>query len=140
MKNLFEGKGLKNGLLLSLSPNEAFDLCGKGAKLVDVREDYLNSFKMFGVEKVIYLPKSLFSENYQQLSRDEYLIFADSAGLRSKEAVLFLLGKGYDKIANLAGGIVEWERDGLPLNIDISERLTGSCMCQLKPRDRKSKT
>ena len=140
MKNLFEGKGLKNGSLLSLSPTEAFELCSKGAILVDVREDYLNSFKMFGVEKLIYLPKSKLEENFQQLSHDEYLILADAAGLRSKEAVLFLLEKKYDKIANLAGGIIEWERDGLPMNIDISERLTGSCMCQLKPRDRKSKT
>ena len=67
---------------------------------------------------------------------DRYIIFADAVGLRSKEAVIFLKGKGYDKIANMAGGIVDWERDGLPIATDIRNRLSGSCMCQLKPREK----
>jgi len=125
--------------MLHVSPREALELCHKGAVLVDVREEYLNSFKMFGVTQVFYLPMSELHENYQKLPLDKYLIFADSAGLKSKAAAWFLLEKGFDKIANLAGGLVEWERDGLPLNINIHERLTGSCMCQLKPRERKKK-
>jgi rhodanese-related sulfurtransferase len=137
MKNLFESKGIRSGKLLSLSPKETFDACTEGAIVVDVREDYLNSYKMFGVDQVIYLPMSRFSKEYINLPVDKYLIFADSAGLRSKEVVLFLLEKGFDKIANLAGGLVEWERDKMLLNTKISERLTGSCMCQLKPRERK---
>ena len=47
----------------------------------------------------------------------------------------FMKEQGFDNIANLAGGIVDWERDGLPINTDITARLSGSCMCQLKPRD-----
>ena len=35
----------------------------------------------------------------------------------------------------MAGGIVDWERDGLPVKTNIEERLSGSCMCQLKPRE-----
>jgi predicted sulfurtransferase len=65
------------------------------------------------------------------------MIFADTVGLRSKEAVIFLKEKGFKKIANMAGGIVDWERDGLPVKLNINERLTGSCMCQLKPRERR---
>jgi 3-mercaptopyruvate sulfurtransferase SseA len=42
---------------------------------------------------------------------------------------------GYDNVANMAGGIVDWERDGLPLTTDINNRLSGSCMCQLKARE-----
>ena len=70
-------------------------------------------------------------------SESQHLIFADSGGLRSKEAVVLLKDKGYKKIANMAGGIVEWERDGLPLKTNVEERLSGSCMCQLKPREGK---
>ena len=58
--------------------------------------------------------------------------FADSAGINSKEVVFFLKRKGFESIANMAGGIIEWERDGIPVKINIKERLTGSCMCQLK--------
>lgn len=139
MKNLFESKGIKSGKLLSLSPKETFDACAEGAIVVDVREDYLNSYKMFGVDQVIYLPMSRFPKEYINLPGDKYLIFADSAGLKSREAALYLLEKGYDKVANMAGGLVEWERDKMPINTDIGERLTGSCMCQLKPRERKKK-
>ena len=34
-----------------------------------------------------------------------------------------------------SGGFVDWERDGLPVTPDISARLSGSCMCQIKPRE-----
>ncbi|MCF8367010.1 MAG: rhodanese-like domain-containing protein [Bacteroidales bacterium] len=140
MKNLFEGKGIKSGKSLSLSPKEAVNACADGAIIVDVREEYLNSYKMFGVHEVIYLPMSHFKQNYVTLPEDKYLILADSAGLKSREATLFLLEKGYNKAANLAGGLVEWERDKMPLNMDVNQRLTGSCMCQLKPRERKKST
>jgi len=49
----------------------------------------------------------------------------------------FLLKKGFSNLANLAGGIVDWERDGLPLRIDRTEQLDGSCVCQLRPRNKK---
>jgi rhodanese-related sulfurtransferase len=71
------------------------------------------------------------------LPDDIPVIVADSVGLRSHEAMEFLLSKGFDNIANLAGGIVEWESDGLPIKKDITEQLDGSCVCQLKPRHKK---
>jgi len=71
------------------------------------------------------------------LPRDIPLIVSDSAGLRSHEAMEFLIKLGYQNIANLAGGIVDWERDGLPLRIDKTEQLDGSCVCQLRPRHKK---
>lgn len=125
--------------MLSLSPKETLEVCSMGGIVVDVREEYLSSFKMFGVPEVIRLPMSNFKEEYHTLTKDRHLIIADSAGLKSKEATLFLLENGFVKVANLAGGLVEWERDNMPLNVDINERLTGSCMCQLKPRERKKK-
>jgi hypothetical protein len=47
-----------------------------------------------------------------------------------------LISRGFTKVAGLAGGIVEWERDGLPLLLDNKARLSGSCMCQLKFRNK----
>ena len=135
MSELFKNKGIMNNKLLSLSGKETLEVCRQGAIIVDIREEYLNSYKMFGVDKVIYLPKGRFEQNYKTLPKDEYLVIADSAGLKSKEAASFLIRNGFEKVANLAGGMVEWERDQLPVNTDINERLTGSCMCQLKPRE-----
>jgi len=119
------------------SPKETFELCKTNAILVDVCEEFMVGYKKFGVPKVLYLPLSELKEKYNQLPGDKQMIFADAAGLRSKEAVDFLSEKGFSNIANMAGGLVEWERDELPLNMDNTEKLTGSCMCQLRPRNKK---
>ena len=120
----------------NLTPGESYDLCSRGAVIVDVREQYLNNFKMFNVENVVYLPYKELAGSYSDLPRDRLLIFADAVGLRSRESVLFMNEHGYENAFNMAGGIVDWERDGLPLTSDISNRLSGSCMCQLKARER----
>ncbi len=120
-----------------LTPAEAAEACAQGALLVDVREDYMNAFKTFDVPEIIRCPYSKIEHTYQQLPKSRFLIFADAAGIHSKASVEFLTEKGYEKIANMAGGLIEWERDGLPLVINKTERLTGSCMCQLRQREKK---
>jgi rhodanese-related sulfurtransferase len=137
MNNLFENYGFSSSGILNVSPREAFELCGKGAIIVDVREEYLNNFKNFDVPEILLVPISKMVQELSELPQEKYLIVADTVGLRSKEAVIILKDKGFIKIANMAGGIVDWERDGLPLKTNIEERLTGSCMCQLKPREGK---
>lgn len=135
MKDLFHGLGFKSCGIFNVSAREAFELCSKGAILVDVREEYFTSFKIFDVPRILCIPKSRFEQEYSKLPRNKYLIFADTVGLRSKESVIFIIDKGYDKIANMAGGMVDWESVGLPVKTNYDERLTGSCMCQLKPRE-----
>ncbi|HAN18583.1 MAG: hypothetical protein A2X13_13860 [Bacteroidetes bacterium GWC2_33_15] len=137
MHDLFKNTGIISSGILHVSAHEAFELCKKGAVIVDVREEYMIGFKMFDVEEAIFCPKSILEKKYSELPKDKALIFADATGIHSKEAVLFLLEKGFENIANLAGGLVEWERDGVPIKIDYSERLSGSCACQLKKRDKK---
>jgi rhodanese-related sulfurtransferase len=121
--------------VLNLTPKESLSLCEKGVAIVDVREEFMIAYKMFKVEKLFYLPHSQIEQLYDQLPHDIPLIFADAVGLKSRESVLFIAAHGYDNVANMVGGIVDWERDGLPMNTDITARLSGSCICQLKPRD-----
>ena len=138
MDDSFFEEGFDSGGILNVTPRQTYSYCQKGALLIDVREEFMNSFKMIDVPEVIYCPFSILGETYQNLPKNKPMIFADAAGLHSKEAVTFLIDKGFgDLIANMAGGLVEWERDGLPLIIDTSEQLSGSCMCQLRPRKRK---
>jgi rhodanese-related sulfurtransferase len=121
--------------VFNMTPLECFELCKSGAIIVDVRESFMNNFKMFHVEKVLYIPYSELERSYEDLPGDKTLIFADAVGLKSRESVLFMKSHGYEDVANMAGGIVDWERDGLPLTTDISARLSGSCMCQMKNRE-----
>ncbi len=136
-----KGTIFKNGFfahgVLNLTPNESYENCKEGAIIVDVRESYMNNFKMIDADKVLYFPYSELENSYKDLPADQPLIFVDSVGLKSLQGVLFMIAHGYQNVANMAGGIVDWERDGLPLTTDISNRLSGSCMCQLKARETK---
>ena len=137
MSDFFINIGMTSSGMLHVSPKETYELCLQVAIIVDVREEYMNRFKMFDVEEIIFCPYSILEENYQDFPNDKPLIFADAVGLHSKEAILFLKDKGLENIANMAGGIVEWVRDGLPLKIDKTERLSGSCACMLRKRENK---
>ncbi len=133
-KTLFNTGFTSNGVL-NLTPSECYELSKHGAVIVDVREEYMNSFKMIDIPGILYLPFSELDRTYNQLPHDIPLIFADAVGLNSRESVLFMIEHGYENVANMAGGIVDWERDRLPVTTDITARLSGSCMCQLKPRE-----
>ena len=84
---------------------------GSGAIIMDVREDRLTGYKRFDVPEIIYMPRSRIEDKWQSLPSDVPLIIADSVGLRSHEVMEYLISRGFTNIANLAGGIVEWERD-----------------------------
>lgn len=138
MEGFFSGIGFRSGGMLNVTPRQALELCRKGALLVDVREAELNRFKMFDVPEILYCPFSIMEQTFENLPADKPIIFADAAGLHSREATMLAIRKGIEyRVANLAGGLIEWERDELPLVIDKSEKLSGSCMCQLRPRDKK---
>jgi rhodanese-related sulfurtransferase len=137
MKSQLDKYGFISGGIVNISPHEAFEMCGKGAVIVDVREESLKNFKNFVVPEILFIPISKLAQESSELPLNKYLIFADTVGLRSKEAVVYLKDKGFENIANMAGGIVDWEHDGLPIKTNIGERLSGSCMCQLKPREKK---
>jgi rhodanese-related sulfurtransferase len=138
LDTFFKTKGFISSGFLNLTASEAYnEAVRNNAVIVDVREERLTGYKCFDVPEVIYIPKSRIAEEYLNLPADKPLIIADSVGLRSHEVMEFLLEMGFTNIANLAGGIVEWERDGQPLKIDVTEQLDGSCVCQLRPRHKR---
>ncbi len=138
MDGIFRNMGFMSAGFLNLGAHEAYLEATEGeAIIVDVREERLTGYKNFNVPRLIHMPKSRLEKDYTGLPRELPLIIADSVGLRSHEVMEFLLGKGFTNLANLAGGIVEWEQDGLPVKIDFTEQLSGSCVCQLKPRNKK---
>ena len=134
-KDVLRG-GINKGML-QLSAREAFAELQKDAILIDIREDYHAAMKTFLVENYCSLPLSIFDENIINLPADRLLVVADATGLHSKTAAEKLLQKGFLRVANLAGGIIDWERDGFPVNKDPSQQLTGQCPCMLKNMNKK---
>ena len=115
---------------------EALNLVANGAVMLDVRPEY-ELGRLFDVDQVIYCSYNEIGDHLTELPKDKPLIIADAVGLRSKEVCQVLLDNGFEKIYNLAGGIVDWERMGYPVSKDKSRILTGSCMCQLRVRNNK---
>ena len=129
----YQNIGNKIGEIIHIGGKEVLELCkNNSVYLIDIREEYETAARQFDIERVIFLPNSELEETYNNLPQDFLLIIADSVGLRSKEAVLFLKEKGYQHIINLAGGIVDWERSGFNVIINPSETLHGQCACMLR--------
>jgi|WetSurMetagenome_2_1015567.scaffolds.fasta_scaffold638914_2 rhodanese-related sulfurtransferase len=119
--------------LRHLSPRQAYECCLKGAIIVDIREDYEIAIKDFGITGKLFCPYTEFEKLFRTLPKDKPLIIADCVGIHSKAAARLLLENGYSNVANMAGGIADWERDGLPMKKDI-EIMGGQCPCQIKSR------
>lgn len=140
MMNLTDRGFFAHGVF-NLTPSESYELAENGGFiLVDVREPYMTNFKMFKVKNLLLCPFSILLDVFHDLPADKPLIIADSAGLKSRETVLFLDKNGFENVANMAGGFIEWERAGLPVAVDKEYRLSGSCMCQVKAREGKKRS
>jgi rhodanese-related sulfurtransferase len=81
--------------------------------IVDVREP--NEFAAVRLDDVVLLPMSSFAERFEELPRDRPLLLMCAAGSRSAAATAHLMRNGYTDVTNVAGGITEWERAGLPV-------------------------
>ncbi|HNQ82134.1 MAG TPA: rhodanese-like domain-containing protein [Bacteroidales bacterium] len=120
--------------LRHVSGKECLEILKTDGFILDVRPDF-ELTRLIDHEHILYYPYDEIREHFRKLPHDTWLILADAVGLRSKEVAFFLKENGFSNILHLAGGVVEWERDGLPVTLDKSRRLTGSCMCQLKRRE-----
>jgi rhodanese-related sulfurtransferase len=81
--------------------------------VVDVREP--NEFAAVRLEGVALVPMSTFAARFEELPRDRPLLVMCAAGSRSAAATAHLLRNGWTDVANVAGGITEWEKAGLPV-------------------------
>lgn len=134
MNKIFENKGFIINGIQHLSGSEAIQCIEQGAVLVDIREFYDISYKVFDVENVLNIPKSELEKNLSLIPKDKPVIIADAFGINSKPIVLELKDAGFENIANLIGGILEWEKDGFPVKKDFKGELNGPCLCMLKTK------
>ncbi|MCB0497647.1 MAG: rhodanese-like domain-containing protein [Cyclobacteriaceae bacterium] len=82
---------------------------------VDVREKDELERVSYDMPNVVNIPLSQFEHRFHLLSKEADLIIVCRTGRRSGIVTEFLNNKGYTKVRNLLGGIVQWEDDGLPV-------------------------
>lgn len=136
MKDLFRNHGIQTKGILALTPRETNELVKKGAFLIDLRDTDFSDYKAFDVPNVLNFPMERFEQHLEKIDKEGYYILADSSGLKSRDYVQKMVDKGFMHAGSMSGGFIEWERDGLPVSVDVNERLSGACACQLKPRER----
>jgi rhodanese-related sulfurtransferase len=86
---------------------------GQAPLLVDVRE--LDEFREVRIEGAALVPMSAFADRHAELPKDRQLLVMCAAGSRSAAATSFLLRNGWSDVVNVEGGIIAWQRAGLPV-------------------------
>lgn len=135
--NIFDSCKLHIDGICYVLTGEVAGMLQRGAILIDMREEIETMIKAFGVKRIVYLPYSEFEKKWETLPLDNPLLLADSVGLHSKEAAAFLLSKGFEQVASLAGGFAGWLSDGHPVREGKFHPLNGPCPCMIKPIDKK---
>ena len=104
-----------SGLPLTLAPAEAAALLeGPDAPLmIDVREE--SEWNEVRIPGALLIPLSQFVARQDEIPAGRALIMQCHSGGRSGQAALALRTAGRTNVANLAGGITDWEAAGLPV-------------------------
>ncbi|MCL5965392.1 MAG: rhodanese-like domain-containing protein [Deinococcus sp.] len=92
---------------------EALSLRKQGVLFVDVRE--ADEHAMSRIPGSVLIPLSELAARYTEIPRDRQVVLYCRSGNRSWNAAAWLQNKGYDKVVNLAGGIIDWARSGLEI-------------------------
>ena len=122
--------------IINFSPKEALNELKNGALLLDLRRKSEIAYKSFDVPETIFSDPNELKENFSNLPEDKPVIIADNAGIRSRQITQFLIENNFTNVANLSGGMFEWDKNNLPVLINNRERLSGSCLCMLKPMNK----
>ena len=102
-----------------ITPQEAFtELDEGGVKLIDTREPY--EYEESHIEGSELIPPGVIADRIEAAVPDksQRIILQCRSGARSWDAAQVLAAKGYTNLANMGGGILEWEAQGLPVASD----------------------
>jgi rhodanese-related sulfurtransferase len=97
---------------LEVEPRRAAEMQREGAQIVDVREPH--EYEAGHIAGDRHVPLALLTDAADTLDRDRPVVFVCRVGGRSGMAAQVFRGAGFDAWS-LAGGLLEWQADGLPL-------------------------
>jgi len=92
----------------AISVMELKDRLDKGDKifLLDVREPH--EYSMAKIEGSVLIPLGTLPNSLDQLNANDEIVALCHRGMRSADAVGFLLQQGFNNVKNLVGGIDAW--------------------------------
>lgn len=79
----------------------------KNVTIVDLREPEL--FTAGHIPNAINIPFNEIFNRFRELDQDKKVIFVCHTGRMGDESSKFLIEKGYSQVANLKGGMAQWD-------------------------------
>ncbi len=105
-----------------VTPDEAFEALDR-YRVVDVREAHEFHGPLGRIEGAMHVPLRQVADRANQLANQGDLLLVCRSGARSGKACAELFGLGCVDVTNLAGGMIAWNRAGLPLERSEPESL-----------------
>jgi len=93
----------------------ALEECAAEVQVVDVREREEYEGPMGRIRGSRWIPLGQLALRAHELSKDRPLVAVCRSGARSAHAVGMLNKAGFPNVANLAGGMLRWHAEGLPV-------------------------
>ena len=100
--------------LWEIEPRTLHEL-SRAVQLIDVREPAEFDGPLGHVPGARLLPLATLASCLDELRRDQPLVTLCRSGARSAQAALQLGRAGFDNVANLAGGMLRWQAERLPV-------------------------
>lgn len=103
-------------------PTVSVPQVGADAVLLDVRE--ADEWAAGHAPGARHLPMREVPARRSEVPADRPVVVVCRSGSRSARVVQFLLGEGWDNVANLAGGMQDWAAAGRPMVAEGSDPAT----------------
>ena len=103
-----------------ISPPQAQQRHAAGATLIDVREQV--EWDAGHIAGALFIPQGVLLDRIEAAvpNRDEEIVLYCRSGARSGRMTAALQQAGYTNVVNMAGGILEWQADALPVEAPTS--------------------
>ena len=82
-------------------------------QIVDVREPMEFTGPLGHIRGAVLIPLGSLTARMGELAKDKPIVAVCKSGGRSAQAVNMLKQAGFDKLANLPGGMMRWRQEGL---------------------------
>ena len=83
--------------------------------MIDVREFF--EYRNARIKDAVHIPTSKgFEVATDTIGKDRSVFLYCYNDFRSRDAAEFFISKGYTKVYNLEGGIIQWRRDNMPVD------------------------
>ncbi len=81
--------------------------------LIDVREQW--EYDEGHIPNVKLIPLGELPNRLNEIPKDKFVVMTCRSGNRSNQATQFLRSQGFDNVHNMQGGILAWQKAGLPV-------------------------